>query len=99
MPVSKKTERVSARVTAHVYDILTQAAEFTGATLNQFLVQSALEKAQAILERERVIKLTMEDAEIFFEALENPPPPNKKLLNAMKIYEETFLNAEDRSAS
>jgi uncharacterized protein (DUF1778 family) len=44
MTISKQTERVSARVPAQVYQTLTQAAEISGATLNQFLVQSALEK-------------------------------------------------------
>lgn len=44
MTIPKQTERVSARVPVQVYQTLTQAAEISGATLNQFLVQSALEK-------------------------------------------------------
>lgn len=84
----KKTERVSARVSTQVYDTLIQAAEFTGATVNQFLVQSAFEKAQSIIERERVIRLALQSANTFFETIENPPAPNKKLLDAMKAYKE-----------
>jgi len=49
MTIPKQTERVSARVPAQVYQTLTQAAEISGATLNQFLVQSALEKAKIII--------------------------------------------------
>ncbi len=52
MSVSKQNQRVSARMPLHVYDMLSQAAELSGATVNQFLVQSALEKAQKVMERE-----------------------------------------------
>jgi uncharacterized protein (DUF1778 family) len=62
MSVSKQNQRVSARVPLHVYDMLSQAAELSGATVNQFLVQSALEKAQKLMERERFIRMTTRSA-------------------------------------
>ena len=95
MPISKQTERVSARVPAQVYQTLTQAAEIAGTTMNQFLVQSALEKARIIIEKDRVIDLTVRSANVFFEAIEKPPAPNKKLKEAMKAYKEILLNAEN----
>jgi uncharacterized protein (DUF1778 family) len=64
--------------------------------LNQFLVQSALEKAEKLLEQERVIQMSQDDAKLFFETVENPPPINKKLLKAMTMYQETFPNVENR---
>ena len=97
MSVLKKTERVSARVSTPVYETLSQAAKLTGATLNQFLVQSALEKAQAVIEHEHVINVTMRDASAFFEAIENPPAPSDKLKDAMKKYRKSFSDAENRS--
>ena len=93
----KKTERVSARVSAPVYETLSQAARLTGATLNQFIVQSALGKAQEVIEHEQVINMTMRDASVFLEAIENPPAPNNKLKDAMKKYRESFSDAENRS--
>ena len=48
MNAETKTARVSARVTPNVFDTLTEASEIIGATLNQFLVQAALEKAKTI---------------------------------------------------
>ncbi len=45
MAISKEKERISARVPQHAYHTLTQAAEISGATLNQFLLQATLEKA------------------------------------------------------
>ena len=65
---------------------MTVAADLTGATLNQFLVQAALEKAEHIIEKDKLIQLSKNDAEVFFGALENPPEPNAKLMNAVKNY-------------
>jgi uncharacterized protein (DUF1778 family) len=46
MPISKEKERVSARVPIQADQTLIHAAEISDATLNQFLVQAAVEKAQ-----------------------------------------------------
>ena len=85
MPVANN-ERITARVSEHVKETLIAAAELTGATLNQFLVQSALEKAENIIEKDKLIHLSNKDAQLFFDALENPPEPNAKLINAVKNY-------------
>ena len=79
-------DRITARVNEDVKNTLTAAAELVGATLNQFLVQAALEKAEAIIEKERVINLSKQDSEAFFAALDNPPEPNQKLKNAFANY-------------
>ncbi|MCX7085856.1 MAG: DUF1778 domain-containing protein [Methylococcales bacterium] len=79
-------ERITARVSEQIKQILTDAADLTGATLNQFLVQAALEKAEHIIEKDKLIQLSKKDAEVFFGALENPPEANVKLLNAVKNY-------------
>ncbi len=86
---NKKTERITARISADTREKLIEAAAFSGSTLNQFLVQAAVEKAQEVLEKERVIHLSYKDAEIFFNALENPPKPNKKLTEAVKRYKNS----------
>ena len=91
----KQTERVSARVPAQVYQTLAQAAEIAGTTMNQFLVQSAIEKAKIIIKKDRIVDLTVRSANVFFEAIENPPAPNRKLTEAMKAYKETLHNAEN----
>ena len=95
MIVSKEKERISARVPKHAYQILTHAAEISGATLNQFLVQAALEKAQIIIEKNRRINLSARSAKVFFDAIENPPKPTGKLKSAMKVYKESFSDAKN----
>ncbi|MBW1737861.1 MAG: DUF1778 domain-containing protein [Deltaproteobacteria bacterium] len=74
---------------------MAQAADLVGATLNQFLVQSAIEKAQTVIENERLIKMTTRSANTFFDAVENPPAPSEKLKDAMRAYKGSFDNAEN----
>ena len=53
--VARRNEaRVTARVPKKVQDRLQYAADLAGATLNQFLVQSALKEAEAIIEQENL---------------------------------------------
>lgn len=83
-----KTERISARVPENVYETLTRAAGLVGSTVNQFLVQSALERAQAVIEKQHILRLSSESAILFFEAIENPPSPNEKLKAAFRAHKE-----------
>lgn len=77
-------QRIPARMPTAVYERIVEAAQAVGATLNQFLVQSALEKANSILEEERVIKLSQTSSEALFAIMENPPEPNEYLKRAMQ---------------
>ena len=86
MPVVNN-ERITARVSEQIKETLVVAAELTGATLNQFLVQSALEKAETVIEKDKLIHLSHRDTQLFFDVLESPPEPNAKLINAVKNYQ------------
>ena len=83
-------ERIPARMPTAVYERIVEAARSVGATLNQFLVQSALEKADEILERERVITLSSKAAKTVFDLMENPPEPNERLKKAMRRREKVL---------
>lgn len=88
-------DRITARVPAHIKDKLIEAADIEGATLNQFLVQAALERALATIERERVLKLSYDDAQAFFEAVENPPEPNHRVSDAVARYQLVNRTSKD----
>ncbi|MCU0532340.1 MAG: DUF1778 domain-containing protein [Hydrococcus sp. Prado102] len=90
----KNDERVTARISTSVKETLQQAADLSGATLNQFLVQSALKEAQRILEAERTIVLSQQDANKIFALIENPPIVRDKLKAAFEKHEQFFR--EDR---
>jgi len=82
-------KRITARVSDTVRVTLEQAAELLGATVNQFVVQTAYVEAQRVLERESVIRLSQKDARKVLSLLDNPPKPNKRLKDAVKAFKGT----------
>jgi len=88
MGAEVKTARVSARITPSVYGTLSDASAITGSTLNQFLVQAALEKAHAVIEHENKIKLNRKSTKHLLELIENPPQINQRLLKVVKKYKQ-----------
>jgi uncharacterized protein (DUF1778 family) len=82
-------KRITARVSDSVRDTLEQAAELLGATVNQFVVQSAYLEAQRVIERETIIRLSQKDARKVLAVLDNPPKPNQRLKDAVKAFQGT----------
>ncbi len=76
--------RVTARVSKQMRGTLEQAAELLGATVNQFVVQTAYLEAQRVIERESVIRLSQKDAQRILTLIEHPPKPNRRLKEAVK---------------
>ena len=89
-----KTDRITARVPENVHALLERAAGVLGATLNQFVVQAAIDRAQKVVEDENIIRLSGESTRLFFETLENPPAPNSRLMAAFQTNKDR-LNAAD----
>jgi uncharacterized protein (DUF1778 family) len=89
-------ERITARVPARVRARLERAASLSGATVNQFLVQAAVEKAERLIERERVTVLSERDARRLLGLLKQPTPPTSKLLRAAQRHQD-LLHAPDRA--
>jgi uncharacterized protein (DUF1778 family) len=89
--------RVSTRLPAHTQLTLQQAADLTGATLNQFMLQAAMEKAARVIERESVLTLSAADSTALLNALEHPAKPNRALQQAMKDYRKRMLDASHTS--
>jgi uncharacterized protein (DUF1778 family) len=80
-------KRLTTRITDHVQEKLQMAADIVGATLNQFVVQAALEKAERVIESESTIVLTRRESLRLLDVIENPPPRNEKFLQAQARYQ------------
>ena len=95
MKVSQDRGRITARLPHRVEEVLQQAADLSGATLNQFVVQAALDKANVIIDRERIIKLSVDDAALLVNLLDQPAKPNEALMRAF----ERFKNKDNNEQS
>jgi len=87
--VERKETRLVARTTTEVQEIIQRAADYSGATLSQFLIESAMERAHNVIERSETLHLSMTGADALYAALENPPNPNSKLRKAAQHYKDT----------
>jgi uncharacterized protein (DUF1778 family) len=53
-----------------------------GATLSQFVVQAAMEKAEKLIEDETSMRLSRRESLHLLHLLDTPPPRNEKFLAA-----------------
>lgn len=85
--IEREKTRFDTRLSKEQKYLFERAAVIGGyRSLTDFVVDTVQNKAKEIIEeRERII-LTQRDQAVFFEALSNPPRPNKKLLSAKKAY-------------
>jgi uncharacterized protein (DUF1778 family) len=76
---TNRTEKLDLRLTPAAKDTLRLAAESSRETVSDFVLKSALARADEILADRRVIKLTDEQWAAFRAALDAPPKPRPRL--------------------
>ncbi|WP_059412742.1 type II toxin-antitoxin system TacA family antitoxin [Cupriavidus basilensis] len=90
--------RITARLSADKQALLQLAADLSGSTLSQFVVQSALRAAEQVIEQEdaiRAIKLTVDESRRFFALLDEPAKPNEALTRAMARFRKAKIENSD----
>ncbi|MCD9490508.1 DUF1778 domain-containing protein [Photobacterium phosphoreum] len=79
--------RITARVDIDTQELLSQAAAIAGmSSINSFVLSAAVEKAKTIMERERTLQLSQQDAMTLMTALDQPAKPNSKLQKVASRY-------------
>lgn len=94
----ERQARLVARVSIDIQQTIKKAATYSGATVTQFLVDSALDKAKSVINDVEVIKLTNKAASQMMELLDNPPMPNAYLLKAKAKYQRQIINVHNTTA-
>lgn len=83
---------IAVQVDIDTQDLLTKAAALAGiSSINSFVLNAAIEKAQQILDREQALKLSQCDAMMFIEALDQPAKTHNKLKAAAFRYKDKTL--------
>jgi uncharacterized protein (DUF1778 family) len=81
---------LTLRAPALLHGRLTEAAAWLGLSLNSFVLQAAAKEADAVLEKERAIRLTVDDARLLLQLLDTPPQPNAVLTRAFARRKEVL---------
>jgi uncharacterized protein (DUF1778 family) len=63
-------------------------------TLTEFIISSAQEKANEILQKQEQVITTQHDREVFFEAMLNPAEPNEKLKKAAAKHKDLLSKSK-----
>lgn len=88
--------RITARIDLDVQDLLSKAAALSGiSSINSFVLNSAIEKAKLIVEREQVLRLSARDADVLVAALDRPACSHPKLQAAFARYDAVNTAFED----
>ena len=86
--MSATLPRITARVDFDTQNLLLQAAAASGiSSINAFVLNAAIEKAQKILKHEQELKLSENDAIALIKALDSKPKSNPRLQQAAQRYE------------
>ena len=100
MPVTRtsKYARLEARISPELKRRLEYAASLKGSSLTDFVLQSAQEAAARTIRESETLFLSERARIAFAELLLNPPAPNRRALEAAKLYKERLAGARRRSA-
>lgn len=94
-PITKNTsefERFEARISADKKNLLKNAADLSGRTLTDFVINSAYEVAVRVIQEHQQLHLSVKDRDVFINALLNPPMPSDSLVKAAKLYKKDIVS-------
>ena len=76
--------RVSLRIRPEDKALLVRAVSYAHTDLTAFVLQNAVQAAKAVIAEAEHVALSERDSLRVLSALEDPPPPNAKLLAAAR---------------
>lgn len=81
-----KRARLEARATDEAKALIEHGAALSGLSVSDFLIQSAQEKAEEMIERRTRVRLSVERSIAFAQEYLNPPPPTQEMKDAAADY-------------
>jgi uncharacterized protein (DUF1778 family) len=83
-----ENNRYAMRIGASEKSRLMRAAALQQTDLKNFILRSALEAAETVIDRAEVMRLSERDTRLLLDLLDNPPSPNARLIAAAKALPE-----------
>lgn len=84
MATTANNTRLDVRLGEEQKKLIEQAAGVLGQTISAFTVATLVHKAEEVVERFGILRLSDRDRDAFLAALDNAPQPSAKLRNAAK---------------
>ena len=84
MTVQPKRETLNLRIRPEVRDVIDRAAELTGKTRTDFVLEAARRAAEDALLDQTVFTVSPEAYDAFLKRLDEPPRPNPQLRRTLQ---------------
>jgi uncharacterized protein (DUF1778 family) len=94
MTAINKSERLEVRVSPEEKATVETAAAISGLSISAYLRSRLLEQAQAEILDQQNLVLSRQDWALFAAALDNPPPANAALQQAMTEFRQTVQRGD-----
>ena len=82
--IARKDERINLRVDAKTKAMLVKAAEICGTPLSEFVIQTALDRADRLVSQPKATRVSTEEFFRVLDLIETPPEPTDHLVDAMQ---------------
>ncbi len=86
-----KQDRLHLRLDSETKRKLERAATHVHKSTSEFILANALAAADEVLREHEQLTLSPRDWDLFMDALDNPPAPGRKLLDALDSHEKTVV--------
>lgn len=77
-----KKERIDIRLTDEAKSVIEEAAILSNQSVSQFVISSASERAEEVIEQHRRIVLCEDSWSLVMDAINNPGQPNERMKRA-----------------
>lgn len=95
MPLqANRSARIEARIAPDVLAAVKRAAEITGRSVSDFVVDAARQAAERTIEEAQIIRLSLADQQRVADVLANPPKPSPALDRAMDAHRRLIRESE-----
>ena len=94
MTATIKDNAFKLRMDNLTMDMLERARAYVELDKSKFIRQSIREKAESILAQHEKTVFSEDDWHAFFDMIENPPKPTKRMKKAAKFYQEIVASDE-----
>jgi uncharacterized protein (DUF1778 family) len=83
----RSQQGITARIPRQACARIEEAAAWRGVSVSSFVAEAAAKEAEQVIEKERQVQLSRQDAELLVSLLDNPPDPNSAMGKAVKAYQ------------
>ena len=87
-----KSDRINLRLKSNAKILLERAASFEGKTVNNFILNCAIERAEETIRKHETMSLNARISEIFLNALSGDLDLNQKLTDAFEEHSRRIIS-------